>query len=283
MKVKSLNGYFLVLMSTVLFSSVLTLFQLPVFGDFYISPTFIGQLVYLSTVFAFCYVKDMKCTSFITFKKVKPFNLIAAILSGGIVTTISILTVILYRNLDITFPSVISTNYNNSFNITTLIAGVLLAPVIEEIIFRGLLYNLFAKYRGPLVGVVMSTIYFVILHFRLSNLLTAIIMGIVSALFYEATQSLIPCIIIHGMNNASTLWVSKWNLASINLPTPLIILLILLLIGMLLLCCNKVMHVNTNKNLYELAQTKQPEDKSQRVIDPYFIFTVVVWVLVTLF
>lgn len=283
MKVKSLNVYFLVLMSTVLFSSVLTLFQLPVFGDFYISPTFIGQLVYLSTVFAFCYVKDMKCTSFITFKKVKPFNLIAAILSGGIVTTISILTVILYRNLDITFPSVISTNYNNSFNITTLIAGVLLAPVIEEIIFRGLLYNLFAKYRGPLVGVVMSTIYFVILHFRLSNLLTAIIMGIVSALFYEATQSLIPCIIIHGMNNASTLWVSKWNLASINLPTPLIILLILLLIGMLLLCCNKVMHVSTNKNLYELAQTKQPEDKSQRVIDPYFIFTVVVWVLVTLF
>lgn len=283
MKVKSLNGYFLVLMSTVLFSSVLTLFQLPVFGDFYISPTFIGQLVYLSTVFAFCYVKDMKCTSFITFKKVKPFNLIAAILSGGIVTTISILTVILYRNLDITFPSVISTNYNNSFNITTLIAGVLLAPVIEEIIFRGLLYNLFAKYRGPLVGVVMSTIYFVILHFRLSNLLTAIAVGIASALFYEATQSLIPCIIIHGMNNASTLWVSKWNLASINLPTPLIILLILLLIGMLLLCCNKVMHVNTNKNLYELAQTKQPEDKSQRVIDPYFIFTVVVWVLVTLF
>lgn len=283
MKVKSLNVYFLVLMSTVLFSSVLTLFQLPVFGDFYISPTFIGQLVYLSTVFAFCYVKDMKCTSFITFKKVKPFNLFAAILSGGIVTTISILTVILYHNLDITFPSVISTNYNNSFNITTLIAGVLLAPVIEEIIFRGLLYNLFAKYRGPLVGVVMSTIYFVILHFRLSNLLTAIIMGIASALFYEATQSLIPCIIIHGMNNASTLWVSKWNLASINLPIPLIILLILLLMGMLLLCCNKVMRVSTNKNLYELAQTKQPEDKSQRVIDPYFIFTVVVWVLVTLF
>lgn len=225
----------------------------------------------------------MKCTSFITFKKVKPFNLFAAILSGDIVTTISILTSILYINLNITFPSIFSASYTNSFNITTLIAVVLLAPVIEEIIFRGLLYNLFAKYRGPLVGVVMSTIYFVILHFRLSNLLTAIIMGIVSALFYEATHSLIPCIIMHGMNNASPLWVSKWNLASINLSTPLIILLILLLIGMLLLCCNKVMHVNTNKNLYELAQTKQSEDKSQRVIDPYFIFTVVVWVLVTLF
>lgn len=283
MKVKSLNGYFLVLIFSSLTASIVTSFQLPAFGDVFISPAFMGQLAYLSTVFAFCYVKDMKCTSFITFKKVKPFNLFAAILSGGIVTTISILTSILYINLNITFPSIFSASYTNSFNITTLIAAVLLAPVIEEIIFRGLLYNLFAKYRGPLVGVVMSTIYFVILHFRLSNLLTAIAVGIASALFYEATHSLIPCIIMHGMNNASPLWVSKWNLASINLPTPLIILLILLLIGMLLLCCNKVMHVNTNKNLYELAQTKQPEDKSQRVIDPYFIFTVVVWVLVTLF
>lgn len=282
MKVKSLNVYFLVLIFSSLIASIVTSFQLPAFGDVFISHAFMGQLAYLSTVFAFCYVKDMKCTSFITFKKVKPFNLFAAIISGGIVTAISILTSILYINLNITFPSIFSASYPNSFNITTLIAAVLLAPVIEEIIFRGLLYNLFAKYRGPLVGVVMSTIYFVILHFRLSNLLPAIIMGIASALFYEATQSLIPCIIIHGMNNVSPLWVSKWNLASINLATPLIILLILLLIGMLFLCCNKVMRVSTDKNLYELAQTKQPEDKSQKVIDPYFIMAVGIWVLVTL-
>jgi membrane protease YdiL (CAAX protease family) len=84
-----------------------------------------------------------------------------------------------------------------------LIAIVVLAPVVEEIAFRGIFYNLLNKYMPAFAAAVVSSIAFGLLH-GLTFLQTAF-MGMVLVVIYQVTGDLRTAIIAHGLNNALAL------------------------------------------------------------------------------
>lgn len=76
-----------------------------------------------------------------------------------------------------------------------MLSVAIITPIKEEILYRGILYRFFEKKYSFLVGIIISSFIFGILHGGFP--VTAMIMGIVFAMLYKKTQSIIPSIILH--------------------------------------------------------------------------------------
>lgn len=89
---------------------------------------------------------------------------------------------------------------NSIQSIIYVLSVAIITPVKEEILFRGILYRFLERKYNFLVGIIISSFIFGILHGGL--LITATIMGIVLAMLYKKTQSIIPSIILHIVWNS---------------------------------------------------------------------------------
>lgn len=82
-------------------------------------------------------------------------------------------------------------------------AAVILAPVIEEIVFRGILLRGLQSRYGFLSSAVITSAIFAILHPQLPmGFLSIFTLGLVFSTLVGITGSLWPAILAHGINNA---------------------------------------------------------------------------------
>lgn len=80
------------------------------------------------------------------------------------------------------------------------ISAILLAPVVEEIAFRGIILNRFRSKWGLGRAVIFSSILFGILHYKLA-VVGAVTFGICLALIYLRTENILLSITAHFINN----------------------------------------------------------------------------------
>lgn len=89
--------------------------------------------------------------------------------------------------------------------LTMTVATIVLAPLTEELLFRGCLYR-FLKSKLPLVfALLLSGVLFALVHFNLLSLLPLFFLGVILAYAYERTGSIKVPILIHGIFNANTI------------------------------------------------------------------------------
>ena len=87
--------------------------------------------------------------------------------------------------------------------LVALALGAVVAPLAEEVFFRGYLYaGLRARY-GKLAGALGSSVLFAIVHLSPGVLVPILVMGIIFALLYERTGSIWPCIALHSAVNGA--------------------------------------------------------------------------------
>ena len=85
--------------------------------------------------------------------------------------------------------------------IVFFLVGAFIAPVAEEIFFRGILYGFFRRW-GILTALVLSTLLFVLSHpSRHTIPVTQMIGGILFAVAYEMEKNLLVPITIHVLGN----------------------------------------------------------------------------------
>lgn len=77
----------------------------------------------------------------------------------------------------------------------------LLGPIMEELIFRGVLLDGLRKY-GNTFGIIMSAVLFGLMHQNFSQCLPAVCMGLVWAYIAVKYNSLVPSMILHIINNS---------------------------------------------------------------------------------
>lgn len=94
-----------------------------------------------------------------------------------------------------------------------LLSGIsvgLLAPIAEEIGFRGVLMGGLLRMRcKPWVAIVLSAIVFSFFHGTYLQLLGTMVFGIITGWLYWRTRSLIPGMIIHIVNNSTAVILEK--------------------------------------------------------------------------
>jgi membrane protease YdiL (CAAX protease family) len=94
-----------------------------------------------------------------------------------------------------------------------LAAAALIAPVWEEVFFRGLAYPVLRRSLGPAAGVLLSALLFAMLHaepilFRLPIFL----LGSCLAVFYELAGSLYVPIVAHATANVLSTMLAYWGI-----------------------------------------------------------------------
>lgn len=90
----------------------------------------------------------------------------------------------------------------SSWNLVAFFAvGGLLAPVAEEVFFRGIVYGFFRRWGAP-AALVLSTLGFVMAH-RWGGALpvTQVVGGLVFGIAYETSGRLLTPIVIHVLGN----------------------------------------------------------------------------------
>lgn len=85
---------------------------------------------------------------------------------------------------------------------SSIIAVVIVAPVMEELFFRGFILNGLLSQYSIKKSVLVSAILFMLFHVNPYQFAGAFIWGILSAHIFLATRSLLPCILCHALYNA---------------------------------------------------------------------------------
>lgn len=89
------------------------------------------------------------------------------------------------------------------------------APICEEILFRGFIFTSLRKWRGPWPAAVLTGLIFGAVHATSApeiDLAPLAFLGFVLCVLYRATGSLYPCIAAHSINNCFAFGeLEKWS------------------------------------------------------------------------
>jgi len=81
--------------------------------------------------------------------------------------------------------------------VTSLLQVCIIAPIIEEILMRGFVLGGLKNTYGVIGALLISALFFAILHFNMVQTLSAFVCGIILGLLYIKTNSIPCCIIAH--------------------------------------------------------------------------------------
>jgi membrane protease YdiL (CAAX protease family) len=87
-------------------------------------------------------------------------------------------------------------------SVWTLIMVVVIAPIFEEILFRGKLYNMLRISASPLTSVVLASLLFGAVHLEPIIAISGLPWGLLLGFVYLRSRSIIAPIILHMFNNA---------------------------------------------------------------------------------
>lgn len=83
-----------------------------------------------------------------------------------------------------------------------VVTTVVCAPVLEEMLFRGIIQESCTRQFGGVRGVIAAAAIFGVIHFIPQQVINAFFIGIILGYIYIRTKSLTPVILIHAFNNA---------------------------------------------------------------------------------
>jgi membrane protease YdiL (CAAX protease family) len=83
--------------------------------------------------------------------------------------------------------------------------AVVLAPVAEEFIFRGMLFPLARQLAGPKIAWIGVSLLFAVIHFDAAIFLPLFILALVFTWLYEKTGCLAAPVLAHSLFNAANL------------------------------------------------------------------------------
>ena len=97
---------------------------------------------------------------------------------------------------------------------------VVLAPIAEEIFFRGIVFNALLREAGPRWAFLGSATLFAIVHASVVAFVPILLLGLALAWVYRRTQSLLAAIVVHAtFNGMSVLLALLQRYEVIGLPS----------------------------------------------------------------
>jgi uncharacterized protein len=93
-----------------------------------------------------------------------------------------------------------------SNELAAIVATCVLAPFLEEMLFRGIMLRSFLQQYSRQRAFLYSAALFGLAHLNIYQFAIAFLGGIFLAWLYERTRSLWPCILLHGAYNSLVTW-----------------------------------------------------------------------------
>ena len=116
-------------------------------------------------------------------------------------------------------------------------ATVLAAPIVEEVVFRGLVYTRLCRGMNRFFAALLSAVIFGLVHGTVLHLFYTIPMGLILCLFYEKYRSLWAPILLHMSFNLAGSVLEYYSWAPTGVMIALLVIgLYLTVLGFLSMC-----------------------------------------------
>lgn len=89
-------------------------------------------------------------------------------------------------------------NFNNIFYFFLM---VIITPIIEEILYRGIILNLFLKKYSVIISLILSSLIFAFIHLKFIGFGYLFLDGLLLGFAYYKTKSLFTSILLHFLTN----------------------------------------------------------------------------------
>jgi uncharacterized protein len=137
-----------------------------------------------------------------------------------------VLTILAFLAFSILWATIVNTPKENLLeklgaNETTLLLALsallttVIAPICEEILFRGYIFSALSKWRGWLPAAAFTGVLFGLVHAGsapAADLIPLAVLGFALCTLYRRTGSLYPCIATHSLNNSLAFGaLEKWG------------------------------------------------------------------------
>jgi membrane protease YdiL (CAAX protease family) len=123
-------------------------------------------------------------------------------------------------------------NYLIEINIRAVIEATVVAPILEEIFFRGFLLLYLSRGLNSWKPIILSSLLFGLVHGAYGVIVQSVF-GIFACILFIRTRSLLPCIFLHFLTNTlllpieSSLTLNNWWVANVGTNLlPAILLLV---------------------------------------------------------
>ncbi len=213
----------------------------------YLAVVILQLLIYAVPSLFYCRVKGRDFTSRLRLRLPRPGHILVIIYASVFLACGSaLISMGMYRLMPGAFSASSASEYA-SFAMNRgifdgmymVIAFAILPAVTEEFLFRGIIVGEYEKY-GIFFAVMLSSLSFAMSHFNFARLPVYLFCGVVLSMILYATRSILSCIIVHTVNNASVLFLEKYllNIAqkrNISMILFVILLATLALISLILL------------------------------------------------
>lgn len=170
-----------------------------------VARTLVGQGTILLPFAVYCIVKRENPLKLIRVKKIG----FKTVILSAVVAFCSYPVAIFLNFVSMLFVDNAMTDVMNDMMsmglLTTLTLVAVLPAIVEETVFRGMLYNTYSK-RKPLMGIILSALLFGLMHGNLNQMPYTLFLGLVMAFLMEAADSILAPMIMHfTLNGTSTL------------------------------------------------------------------------------
>ena len=120
--------------------------------------------------------------------------------------------------------------------VATVVIAVLVAPVLEEALFRGVLLQGLARRRGPAAATIWTAVFFSLYHFYNPwQVIPTFFLGLVLAWVVLATRTLISGILVHAAFNTISLGLFAAPVRERDVPSGSVVWVVAAIFGLLLL------------------------------------------------
>lgn len=98
-------------------------------------------------------------------------------------------------------------HFTNQFKISKLsiivqiISSGIIGPILEEILFRGIVYNKLKEFNPPMKSIIIATLIFSLMHTNFVNMIYAFIISFMLIYVYEKYKTLKAPILLHITSN----------------------------------------------------------------------------------
>lgn len=210
--------------------------------------TIITGIITLLTLFIIFKIRKRKISEILSLNKITNSKIaLITVLGIALEIFISISLYVLPISEQLLNEYFKNVNYLMGGNvILVFIAVVIFAPIVEEIIFRGLLLKHLNNVMPTIVAVLISSIIFGLGHGQIIWILYAILMGTILSIVFIRCKSLTASILLHAVLNLTSYIIYFANVEMESIIAFIVsgIVMILALVGIIGITKNKKIEKN---------------------------------------
>ncbi|MFA6991709.1 MAG: CPBP family intramembrane glutamic endopeptidase [Candidatus Gracilibacteria bacterium] len=192
------------------FSGVKELIEKSDYKIYYLSGLFLVQsLILLLPLLIYTWKKHKLDTENLGFTKIKPARALLEGLKGYLIyllITYLIITLVIFTGIKIPGYQLQESIFEifGTKTIELIVTGiivVIIAPVIEEVFFRGFLLRTVSDHIGLLAGNIVTAAVFAVFHLQWQSIIPIFILGLIMNQIVIKNRSIWPAIVFHVLNN----------------------------------------------------------------------------------